>query len=289
MASACFEVSPAADRMRIDALVKQFVPALTPQELRGVFARRDVKVDGVRVRPEYRVRAGQAVQVYYPEPRREALDIVYRDADVLLINKRAGISVEDDGRGLPSVESLAADMIRADDPEAPPPVPCHRLDNQTCGLVLFALNPRAVQLLRQAFRDRTLDKRYTCLVKGQPKPPEAVCQAWLKKDAAAARVSVTDREVPGSRRIVTGYETLEAGPVSRLRVHLITGRTHQIRAHMAALGHPLLGDDVYGDRAFNRAMHAQGRLMLCASALTVETGGALPQLDGRRFEITCPF
>ena len=289
MASVRFEIAPAAHRTRIDALVKQHLPALTPQELRGVFARRDVKVDGVRVKPDFRVKAGQTVQVYYPEPQREPLDIVYRDADVLLINKRAGISVEDDGRGLPSVESLAAELIRRTDPDAPAPVPCHRLDNRTCGLVLFALNPRAAAVLRQAFRERTLDKRYICLVKGQPKPPDAVCQAWLTKDADAGRVTVTDRELPGSRRIVTGYETLEAGPVSRLRVHLITGRTHQIRAHMAALGHPLLGDDVYGDRAFNRAMHAQGKLMLCASALTVETGGAFPALDGRKFEIPCPF
>ena len=69
----------------------------------------------------------------------------------------------------------------------------------------------------------------------------------------------------------------------------MTGRTHQIRAHMAALGHPLLGDDVYGDRAFNRQQKVQGRLCLCAARLTLDTGGELPQLDGRTFEVKCPF
>lgn len=118
--------------------------------------------------------------------------------------------------------------------------------------------------------------------------PAATCRAYLVKDARAARVAIFDHEVPHSKPIVTAYETLEAGPVSRLRVHLITGRTHQIRAHMAALGHPLLGDDVYGDRAFNRRQHAR-RLMLCAAELTLDTGGALPQLDGRRFTVICPF
>ena len=133
-----------------------------------------------------------------------------------------------------------------------------------------------------------MDKRYTCLVRGMMKPSAATCKAFLLKDAEAARVTILDHPTPGARSIATAYETLEAGPISRLRVHLLTGRTHQIRAHLAALGHPLLGDDVYGDRAFNRANHAR-RLMLCAASLTLETGGQLPQLDGKTFTIDCPF
>lgn len=103
-----------------------------------------------------------------------------------------------------------------------------------------------------------MDKRYICLVRGMMKPPKATCRAYLLKDAKAAHVTIHDSAVPGARPIVTAYETLEQGAVSRVEVHLITGRTHQIRAHMAALGHPLLGDDVYGDRAFNRQMKMQG-------------------------------
>ena len=120
------------------------------------------------------------------------------------------------------------------------------------------------------------------------KPPAAVCKAWLLKNAREACVRVTDHPVPGARPIVTGYETLESGPVSRLKVHLITGRTHQIRAHLAALGHPILGDDLYGDRALNRARKVRS-LRLCAVSLRLDTRGQLPALDDRLFEITPPF
>ncbi len=279
-----FIVAEQDDGRRLDELVRRQLPQLTPQDIRGVFAHRDVKLDGRRSPPEVRAAAGQLVQVYYMTPSAPLIRVVYRDTDVLLVNKAAGISVDEGG-----LIALAHRELLRTRPDAPPPIPCHRLDNQTCGLVLFALNTRAAEILQRAFRERTMDKRYICLVRGQPKPASAVCGAWLVKDAEAGRVRVLDREIPGSRRIVTAYETLAAGSVSRLRVHLITGRTHQIRAHMASLGHPLLGDDIYGDRALNRRLHVQGKLRLCAQSLTLETGGALPQLDGRQFEIDCPF
>ena len=120
------------------------------------------------------------------------------------------------------------------------------------------------------------------------KPPQAVCKAWLIKDARKARVRITDHPEPDAKPIVTGYETLESGSVSRLRVHLMTGRTHQIRAHLAALGHPILGDDLYGDRDFNRREKARS-LKLCAVSLKFDTKGRLPQLDGKEFSVIPPF
>lgn len=287
---ACYEwtVTQAAEGQRIDACLRRFLPEIAPQTLRASFQRRDVKIDGRRVKPDARVSVGQKVQVYCMEAPADPVDVVYEDDDVLLINKRAGVSVETDERGGASLVDLAWKHLQLTDSDAPVPRPCHRLDNQTCGLTLLAKNERAEAILLQAFKERTMDKRYICLVRGLMKPPAATCRAYLVKDAAAARVTILDHPAPGAKPIVTAYETLESGPVSRLRVHLITGRTHQIRAHLAALGHPLLGDDVYGDRAFNRMQKAR-RLMLCAASLTLETGGQLPQLDGRIFSIECPF
>lgn len=287
---ACYEwkVTHAAEGQRVDACIRRFLPEIPPHVLRASFQRRDVKLEGKRIKPDARVTEGQLVQVYCMEPAAPPVDVIYEDDDVLLINKRAGISVEADEKGGASLTELAHKHLLAKDAAAQTPRPCHRLDNQTCGLIVFAKNDRAEAILLQAFKERSMDKRYICLVRGMMKPPAATCKAFLLKDAEAARVTILDHPAPGARSIATAYETLEAGPISRLRVHLLTGRTHQIRAHLAALGHPLLGDDVYGDRAFNRANHAR-RLMLCAASLTLETGGQLPQLDGKTFTIDCPF
>ena len=178
--------------------------------------------------------------------------------------------------------------VREADPAAEAPAACHRLDNQTSGLCLFAKREQVLETLQEVFRNRETEKTYECLVRGIPKPPRAECRAWLVKDAKAARVTVLDHPAPEAKVILTGYETLEAGPISRLRVFLHTGRTHQIRAHLAALGHPILGDDVYGDRKWNREQKVR-MLRLCAVSFRLDTGGALPQLDGKAFSILPPF
>ena len=284
-----FITDPAAEGQRIDACIRRFLPEVPQRTVQQSFARRDVKLDGKRVKPDIRVFAGQKVELFCMEQTTPLVDVVYEDDDVLLINKRARVSVEPDEKGGVTLTELALKHVRQKNPDAWPPKACHRLDNQTCGLTLFAKNERAESILTRAFKERTMDKRYICLVRGMMKPPSATCKAYLLKDAKAAHVTIHDDAVKGARPIITEYETLESGPISRLLVHLVTGRTHQIRAHMAALGHPLLGDDVYGDRAFNRQQKVQGRLCLCAARLTLDTGGELPQLDGKTFEVKSPF
>ena len=288
-----FYVPSVPDGFRASDCLRRLLPDLPESMIRRVFAARDVKVDGRRVSADTVVLPGQELKVYLPDSAAgsdlsSALAVVYEDGDVLLVNKRAGISVEADPHGGVTLTDLCAQHAASSDPEAFPPAACHRLDNKTSGLCLFAKNPRSLEILQDVFRRRTLEKTYICLVRGMMKPPQAVCRAWLLKDPRNARVTVLDHEVPGARSIVTGYETIESGPVSRLRVHLYTGRTHQIRAHLAALGHPVLGDDVYGDRAFNRREKARS-LKLCAVSLCMDTQGRLPQLDGREFVIDPPF
>lgn len=287
-------ISPELAGKRVSDCVRNLLPELPESVIRRIFADRDVKLDGKRVSRDEAVQAGQALKVYVPDASLSGsapvppLDIVYEDDNVLLVNKRAGISVEPDARGSATLTDLCAAWVRNRDPEANLPAACHRLDNRTCGLCLFAKNERSLEILQDVFRTRNLEKYYICLVRGIMKPPSAVCRAWLVKDARRAVVRITDRPEEGAKPIETGYETLQGGPVSRLRVHLVTGRTHQIRAHLAALGHPVLGDDLYGDRDFNRREKARS-LKLCAVSLKLDTGGQLPQLDGRVFLIDPPF
>ena len=283
-----------AEGQKLGVFLRSAFPGLPESVIRKVFAARDVKLDDRRVPADTILRAGQELKVFLPgsgdaaDASVTSLDIVYEDDFVLLVNKRAGISVEKDARGGVTLTDLCASYLAGRDSRACPPAACHRLDNKTCGLCLFAKTPEALEILQDAFRRRSLEKYYICLVRGMMKPPSAVCHAWLVKDPLHAEVRITDQEVPGARPIVTGYETLESGPVSRLRVHLITGRTHQIRAHLAALGHPVLGDDLYGDRDFNKREKARS-LKLCAVSLKLNTEGRLPHLDGRVFSIDPPF
>ena len=281
-----------AEGMKVSMFLRRFLPSLPESTVRKVFQARDVKLDGVRVTRDTPVCAGQTLSVFLPASFRDAesLRIIYEDDDVLLVNKPAGISVEADDPGSLSLTDLCRIHAGSFSGDAPafPPAPCHRLDHRTCGLCLFAKNERSLAVLLEAFKLRTVEKYYTCLVRGIMKPPSAVCNAWLLKDADRAVVRILDHEVTGARPVTTGYETLQSGPVSRLRVHLVTGRTHQIRAHLAALGHPVLGDDLYGDRAFNRQQKSRS-LKLCATELTLNTNGALPALDGKTFLIDPPF
>ena len=280
-----------ADGMKTVLFLRRFLPDLPESTVRKVYSSRDVKLDGLRVARDVPVRAGQTLTVFLPVSSGglESLRIVYEDENILLVNKPAGISVESD---VPGNLSLS-DLCRLHMKSVPSsglqfPAPCHRLDNKTSGLCLFAKNAYALAVLIESFRQRSVEKYYTCLVRGTMKPSAAVCNAFLLKDAKRAVVHVLDHAVPGARPISTGYETLESGAVSRLRVKLITGRTHQIRAHLAALGHPILGDDLYGDRSFNHLQKSRS-LKLCATELVLHTGSQLPSLDNQSFAIKPPF
>ena len=267
----------------VEKYIRKALPALTDSSIREAFARRDVKIDGLRVPKGTPVHNGSAITLYAAQAAGQRLCVVYEDEHVLLVNKPRGISVHgDEGFGATVLE-LAQAYLHSESVCL-----CHRLDNQTSGLLLLAKDADSEKLIRSAFAHRNANKTYLCLARGPFSTPEAEKRDYLRKDALAGRVSIFPREVSGAVPIITRYRVLENGEVSRVRISLITGRTHQIRAHLAYLGHPVLGDDVYGDRLWNKQNSARS-LMLCAVELSLCPGGHLRYLDDRVFKIPEPF
>ena len=166
------------------------------------------------------------------------------------------------------------------------PALCNRIDRNTGGIVIAAKTAEALRVLNQKIKDRELEKRYLCVVHGTPKPRAGTLEGYIFKDAKENRVYVTQKPQPGSKTAVTKYRTLESrNGLSLVECELITGRTHQIRAMMAAAGTPLLGDGKYGklDKRFDRKYQALYSYKL-KFAFTTDAG-ALAYLDGKEFTV----
>ncbi len=272
---------------RLYPLLRRLMPELPDYALREAFQKRDVKMNGIRTGKDAIALPGAEIAVYSSYTAAPVLvDIVYADENVVIVVKPIGVSCEADPKGGRTIAELALAALKAREPEAEIalPRPCHRLDNQTDGLLVLARNDQAYAQLLEGFKHHKIHKRYTCLVKDTPQPQSALLEAYLLKNAEKAKVRIFPKPVPGALPIVTEYATLQRGEVSRLSVRLYTGRTHQIRAQMAYIGHPLLGDDVYGDRAFNK-LHKAKRLMLCATELSFALEGSLSYLSQHTFTI----
>ena len=229
---------------------------------------------------------GGAWKAFAPELRGvvHGVDLVYQDDRVLVVSKPAGISVAAADGDEDTLESRLNLLCG-------PVYPVHRLDFFTTGLTMFARDPQAAAALTEALRKRTIKKFYRCILKSVPDPPQAQLTAYCFKDPERALLTVLDYPVPGALDMQTAYRVLQRREETCLaEVELLTGRTHQIRAHMAHIGCPVLGDDKYGDRVLNRAMKCR-EPRLCAVRLefAFPKGSCLSYLNGKVLEIDPPF
>lgn len=266
----------------INVLARE-MPLLPARAIREALKKRDIKINGVRIRENTGLKSGDRVEIYTPVNEKE-IPVIYEDKDCIIVNKPAGLNTDNSARSAFSLLTWAQTRAEANEKMAL----VHRLDNKTEGLVILSKNDRAEAELKALFKERKMTKQYECLVKGEMPRKSAVLSAYLLKDPKEARVKVFENQVPNSKEILTEYEVLASGPKSRLLITLHTGRTHQIRAHLAFLGHPILGDDVYGERDFNRLYKASD-LKLCAKTLIFDEDCPVPGLRGKRFDIKPSF
>ena len=272
-------------RAPLEKYLRRAWPLTPGWVFRDALKRRDVRVNGARAGADAEVRGGDALALYidgkWLEPEAEVL---WTDERLIAAVKPQGLPVDVDRDGVGADTLLT--RLRRRWPEARL---CHRLDAATGGIVLAAADDAVWQQAFEAFRDRGVHKRYRALAFGPFAQKRGTLEAWLVKDAKRAEVRVAHRDAPGARPITTRYWVGEEAAPGLYAVELepVTGRTHQLRAHMADFGHPLLGDDRYGDRAANRRFPGV-KLCLWHARLTVPDDSPLVDYRGRVFEAEAP-
>ena len=259
---------------KLSKLVEENIEQLSYSVFMRALRKKDVKVDGARTSCDQNVNAGQEITVFYAEQQKESLfDTVYKDENVLVVNKKDGVLSE-----------TLFEMVKEQNPDARF---IHRLDRNTRGIIIFALNAKAEQPLLDGFKNRTFDKKYHALVKGVPHKKQDVVSAYLVKDEQTSTVKIYSNKIKGSVSIKTGYKVIaEYKDSSLLEVDLYTGKTHQIRAHLSFIGCPIVGDGKYGDFEFNRLKKAKSQ-ELTAKSLTLrfDKDSALYYLNEKTFTV----
>ena len=295
---------------RLDKFLSKAVKGL-PTSLMYKFIRtKKIKVNRKRTEQKYVLAVGDEIQLFirdefFDSPEKDdgalarivpKLDIVYEDENIMLLNKRPGVLVHEDTEGADNTLIMHIKAYLYQNGEYDPkneqsfaPALCNRIDRNTGGIVIAAKNAEALRLMNEKIKNNEISKFYLCAVHGVPKPEAAELHGYLKKNAADNMVEVRDSHFKDAKEIITIYRTLEKKDGnSLLEIELVTGRTHQIRAHMAHVGCPLLGDGKYG---INREEKRRGYKYQALYAYRLvfdktQTKNALSYLEGREFSIS---
>lgn len=308
-----FIVDAQSDGKRADRWLSQTAPSLSAGMIQKYIRLGRVKQNNKAVKKDTRLSKGDLMQVYlgdecFEKPKashpmlenfKYRLQIVYEDDNLLLVHKPAGLVCHPDDQEKVNtlIQHARAYLYQKgawDGEEKSPfaPALCNRIDRFTGGLVMIAKNQTALKRLDLAVRNREISKRYLCIVHGRLNHSEGVLDHYLLKEEGKKKVQVLKKPHPAAQRAMTGYRVLEErGGLSLVSCELFTGRTHQIRAQFAFIGHPLLGDGQYGnakqDKAYGRTFQA-----LYANELTFlfqADPGPLGNLQNQTFSIPVPF
>lgn len=293
---------------RVDKFLQKSVPRM-PQSLMYKYIRmKRIKLNGKRCEISTRLNEGDVMQLYINDEFFDTaaetefltappvLNIVYEDENILLVDKKNGLVVhEDDEKTSDTLINRILHYLY-DKGEYKPkeensfvPALCNRLDRNTGGIVIAAKNAESLRILNQKIKDRELEKRYLCITVGIPPKKHDTMTAYLEKNADGNTVKVTDKKTPSNKTIITTYDVLKTvGRLALVEVKLETGRTHQIRAHFAHIGCPLLGDGKYGINQVNREYKVKTQALYSYKLKFTFAGddnGCLDYLNGREFTV----
>ena len=293
---------------RLDKFLTKTYPNLPQSLLYKALRKKDIKRNGKRCDKADRLEEGDELYLFLPEDTLQVapptyefmhaskqLDVVYEDQHVILLNKKAGLLVHPDNREYADTLLFRVQRYLYEKGEYDPkdeqsfaPALVNRIDRNTSGIVIAAKTAVALRILNEKLKNREIQKYYLCIVHGKMPKQSDTLEAFLEKNESQNRVYISDTAKAGARTIRTRYTVLEQkGNLSLLEIHLLTGRTHQIRAHMASIGHPLLGDGKYGTNALNKGT-GFNKQALCSYRLKFEftsDAGELNYLNGKEFAL----
>lgn len=238
--------------------------------IKKLFKNKDIKLNGLRVKDDCPLFQGDNLTIYYTpdQVQQNDIEILFEDENVLVINKPSGIETQGNG-GL-------SDKLNA--------IAVHRLDRNTTGVMIFAKNQESKENLENAIKNRLITKKYYAEVVGNTNYKYFTYNAYLLKDSKNSQVKIFDKQIKNSLPISTTFNTIKSNPSSSLiECTLHTGRTHQIRASLAYLGHPIIGDGKYGKNEDNKKFK-ESRQRLHSYSLTLNgLTDHLNYLNGKKF------
>ena len=258
--------------IKLEKFLKQVYGEKLPySSYKKLLRNKDIKVNGKRINSEITLNLGDVVEVYF-DGVNKSLKVLYVDENVLVLDKPCGIEVEDFELLVQKTYNKAK-MV-------------HRLDRNTSGIMVFSLNDKAYEELLFAFKNRDIDKYYLAEVYGFFDNDEGVLTDYLVKDSKKSKVEIFKNSEPNSVKIITEYKTIEKLEKSSIiEVKLITGKTHQIRAHTAFYGHFIIGDGKYGDNLINKSFSAKYQRLTASRIEFKLNGKLLSYLNGKQIKI----
>lgn len=295
---------------RLDKFLSKAVPGLPTSLMYKLVRTKKIKVNRKRTEHTYVLSEGDTVELFIKEEFFDApsensalkltphIDILYEDENIMLLDKRAGMIVHSDDKESTNtlISHVCAYLYQKGeyDPAREnsfTPALCNRIDRNTGGIVIAAKNAQTLRIMNEKIKNREMKKKYLAAVHGILDKKEGVLTGYLKKDQKTNTVEVFKNPPKGTdaKKIITGYRVIsEKNGLSLLEVDLITGRTHQIRAHMASVGHPLLGDGKYGVNRDDKKLgyKFQALYSYCLEFRFTSDSGILSYLNERKFKIS---